>query len=272
MYKYLFLVFTTFLFFGCDSKSNSAEHSDIHKASFQQLLDDQGVHGALLIYDAQKKIYYSNDFQYAAQGFLPASTFKIPHALIALETETIKDDTFIFKWDGKKRDFPTWEKDLSMKEAFRTSCVPCFQEVARKIGFEKMNTYLNKLHYANMEFTAANVDSFWLQGESRISPFEQIDFLNRLYSKRLPILNINREKVIDYMRIEQTASYSFYGKTGWSYAADVNNGWMVGFLTNGQKIYYYALNISPNTNTDSSSFPATREKIVRAAFQQLNLM
>src|SRR6266849_2719690 len=36
---------------------------------------------------------------------LPASTFKIPHALIALDTGVITDKT-LMKWDGAKKDFP----------------------------------------------------------------------------------------------------------------------------------------------------------------------
>lgn len=272
MYRYLILVLTTILLFGCDSNSESEQRSNLHQAAFQKLLDQHQVQGAILIYDAQKKTYYANDYQWATQGYLPASTFKIPHTLIALETETVKGDTSLFKWDGKARDFPAWEKDLNFQEAFTLSCVPCFQEIARKIGFKQMKTYINKLHYPTMVFTEENLDSFWLQGESRITLFEQIDFLNRLYTKRLPVLNVNREKLLAMMRIEQTASYSFYGKTGLSDSAKGNNGWMVGLLTLGNKVYYYALNIEPKASSNSSSFPASREKIVRQAFQQLNLM
>jgi len=44
---------------------------------------------------------------------LPASTFKIPHALIALDTGVVSDSTTM-KWDGTKQDFPVWERDHTL--------------------------------------------------------------------------------------------------------------------------------------------------------------
>ena len=40
---------------------------------------------------------------------LPASTFKVPHALIALQTGVVDDKTVI-PWDGRTRDYEVWKK------------------------------------------------------------------------------------------------------------------------------------------------------------------
>ena len=71
-------------------------------------------------------------------GHLPASTFKIPNSIIALETGLIEDDSTLIKWDGDERRLPAWEQDLVFRDAFHYSCVPCYQEIARKIGEKRM--------------------------------------------------------------------------------------------------------------------------------------
>src|SRR6187431_2465309 len=95
------------------------------KPEFGKILDSLGVKGAVLIYDIKNKTYYSNDFAWTKMEILPASTFKIPNSIIALETGVIKNDSVIFKWNGEKRNFKKWEEDLTFKKAFQVSCVPC---------------------------------------------------------------------------------------------------------------------------------------------------
>lgn len=68
-----------------------------------------------------------------------------------------------------------WEKDLSFKDAFRISCVPCYQEIARKIGTIKMKEYLEKFEYKNMIFDSLTIDNFGLKEIQNISK-QQIDF------------------------------------------------------------------------------------------------
>ena len=53
-------------------------------------------------------------------GFLPASTFKIPHALIALETGVVADvDKEVIRWDGVPREIEEWNRDHTLRSAMR---------------------------------------------------------------------------------------------------------------------------------------------------------
>ena len=113
----------------------------------QVILDSSHVKGSVLLYDPQSDVYYSNDFEWAEKGKLPASTFKIPNSIIALETGIVQDENTILKWDGAKRNLQLWEQDLSFRDAFQYSCVPCYQEIARKIGEKKMREFLTKLDH-----------------------------------------------------------------------------------------------------------------------------
>jgi beta-lactamase class D len=119
---------------------------EVLKPEFGKILDSLKVKGAVLIYDVKNNTYYSNDFAWAKTGIIPASTFKIPNSIIALETGIIQNDSVIFKWNGEKRNFKKWEQDLTFKKAFQVSCVPCYQEIARKVGVKRMKTYLKKLN------------------------------------------------------------------------------------------------------------------------------
>src|SRR5262249_27428130 len=103
---------------------------------------------------------------------LPASTFKIPHALIALDTGVVTERT-VMKWDHEKKDFPAWERDHTLDSAIRSSVVWFFQRAARSIGRERELAHLRAFNYGSQTF-AREVDLFWLNGDLTISPREQI--------------------------------------------------------------------------------------------------
>src|SRR3954471_1342089 len=60
-----------------------------------------------------------------ARRTLPASTFKVPHALIALQTHVVTAASVI-KWDGSKRDFPRWDGDQTLESSLKRSVVWVF--------------------------------------------------------------------------------------------------------------------------------------------------
>jgi beta-lactamase class D len=128
---------------------------------------------------------------------LPASTFKVPHALIALDTGVVSDSTTM-KWDGTKQDFPVWEHDHTLDSAIKSSVVWFFQRAARSIGRDRELTHLRAFSYGSQTFSGP-VDRFWLNGELTISPREQIAFLKRMFSYQLPIARRHVDTVIAAM-------------------------------------------------------------------------
>ena len=97
----------------------------IQNEAFRDLFKESDLKGSVLIYDLQKNTYYSNDFGWAAQGQLPASTFKIVNSIIGLESGII-DDSVVFKWDGEQKWNKYWMQDLDLNHAFQYSCVSCY--------------------------------------------------------------------------------------------------------------------------------------------------
>jgi beta-lactamase class D len=113
----------------------------------------------------------------------PASTFKIPHALIALETGVITPET-VFRWDGTAHEFPSWRTDHTLASAIRASVLPFFRNTSRLIGKARMASRLLALAYAGDAFEGTG--DFWVNGDLAVSPREQLAFLQRFFDGKLP--------------------------------------------------------------------------------------
>lgn len=267
----VFWILLMSLSMSCQTKNSRDKETLVPE--FNKILDSLKVKGSILIYSFSDKTYYSNDFSWAKTGFIPASTFKIPNSIIALETGVIKNESDVFKWNGDERWNKKWEQDLTFKDAFRVSCVPCYQEVARKIGVERMKTYLNKINYKEMIFDSTTIDNFWLEGESKITQIQQIQFLKRFYFSELNISKRTTSIVKNIMLIEKTEDYTFSGKTGLSVKNDLYNGWFVGYFEVKNKVYFFATNLEPmKKEAASEDFYSARINATKQAFKNLNFL
>ncbi|WP_046246815.1 class D beta-lactamase [Hymenobacter terrenus] len=233
------------------------------------------LRGSFLLFDPQANRYTAYNAARCREGFLPASTFKIPNTIIGFETGVIRDTSQVFKWDGVRRTFGTWNRDMTLAEALRVSCVPCYQQVARVVGAKRYQQWLPKLRFGKMVVTAATVDSFWLVGPSRITQFEEIDFLRRLHANELPVSARSQHLTKQLLLLQQTPQYRLYGKTGWTSAGPRrNNGWFVGWLeqTSGP-VYFFALNLEPAPGLPADErFTAGRRVITEQILTELGLL
>lgn len=279
MNKALILPFLFFsLLFSCNKKEETHVEPDIQKTVYsqqdtiQKIIDDELLTGSILIYSAKDQTYFSNDFEAARIGDLPASTFKIPNAIIGLETGVIENEESIFEWDGQKRLFKSWEKTMNLKEAYKVSCLPCYQDMAAKIGVEKMKAELEKLNYGQMNVNSANVNEFWVRGDSKISPMEQIDFLQRLYYTQLPIKESTYNTMKSIMLLEDNEEYKLYGKTGWSNQDDDNIGWFVGYVEKEGNVYFFATKVRAQASFDMNNFLKVRKSVTMQSLHNLGIL
>ena len=246
--------------------------SQINKPEWQSFIDSSEVTGSILIYDLHNDTYYSNNFEWANKGNLPASTFKIANSIIGLESGVIESDSVIFKWDREKKWLKKWEQDLVLKDAFHFSCVYCYQDVARRIGEERMNYYLRKFNYGDMKVDSSNVDKFWLEGNSRISQMQQIDFLKRFYESKLPISERTEKIIKNLIVIEDKGQYKLSGKSGLSNSNEIYNGWFVGFIELKDKTYFFATNVEPKGEFEFDSFINKRMDLTLEAFKTMKII
>jgi beta-lactamase class D len=118
----------------------------------------------------------------------PASTFKIPHALAALDSGVLGNADVSFPFDGPlSAPAPdVWKRDHTLTTAMRYSVVWYFQRVATMLGAEREHAYLERFHYGNRD-SSSGLTTFWLDESLRISPEEQEQFLVGLYDDALPV-------------------------------------------------------------------------------------
>ncbi len=202
---------------------------------------EAGVPGVMVLKQAGDHPALVSDPERAKQGFLPASTFKVLNACVAQQTGVAAPDT-VLPWDGVKRSVAAWNADLTLAQAFRASSVPAFQQVARSVGRERMAWYVRACGYGNADIGGA-IDSFWLEGDLRISALEQVDFLERLRGGGMPFDPAVVRNVEEMMLTEQGPGWALYAKTGWAGRAGNNVGWWVGWLVRDGRTWYFALNI-----------------------------
>jgi len=121
-----------------------------------------------------------------AQATVPASTFKVPHALIALQTGVVTDPDALEKWDGVARWNKAWDRDHSLATSMRESVVWFFMRTAEAIGGERMRGFLVAMDYGNAK-VEGELTTFWLDdGSLRITGDEQLDFMTRMVRRELP--------------------------------------------------------------------------------------
>lgn len=188
--------------------------------------------GAVLIaVNAASGEVWRSDDRRAPERFAPCSTFKVAHALIALETGVLVGPADRIEWDGVQRSRAVTNRDHTLATAVQHSVVWYFQEVARRIGDARMRDWLARLGYGN-EDLSGGIDRFWLSSTLQISAEEQVDFLHRLAQRALPARTSSQQLVRALIRLEQRDGITLYGKTGTGgESADAPNlGWFIGWL------------------------------------------
>lgn len=208
---------------------------------------------------------YIYNLDRASKRFAPASTFKIMNSLIALETNVALDENLVIKWDGVERR-PEWNRDLNMREAFKVSSVPYYQELARKIGVVDMQKWLDSVKYGNKRI-GPKVDEFWLNDTLQITADEQVGLMKKLYFDKLPFSQRTQRIVRSMMLQEDSTNYKLYYKTGTHMPHSAGKrsilAWIVGFVEKREtqkgvvtkknetnyKPYFFAMNFETSDTT-----------------------
>lgn len=226
-----------------------------------------GVTGTFVLYDVDAGRFVGHNQARSKVRFIPASTFKIPNSLIGLAVEAVEGVDEILPYGGKPQSFAVWEKDMGLREAITLSNVTIYQELARRIGLERMRENVLKLGYGNGNI-GATVDTFWLEGPLKISAIEQARFLARLAQGQLPLPPDVQASVREIVLLEQGDNWRLYGKTGWENAPNSGIGWWVGWVKKDDHVYAFALNIDIQKATDAGK----RIEIGKASLAALGVL
>ncbi len=265
MSRWLVLCSLSFSLYACSPNNVHNEES------LQKIFDANKVVGTFGFYDnGQGDFTVYNLSRFKDSAYLPASTFKIVNSLIGLETGKIVNENMMIKWDGIERSRTECNKDLTMAQAFKVSCVPYYQEVARRIGKDTLQQFLDSMGYGSRYEKAVikTVDSFWLDNTVKITPDEQLGLVKKLYFDQLPFQKRTMRIVRDVMLQETNASYSLSYKTGWGFKENGNSiGWVVGWIVENRHPYMFVLNVEGPHDMDMFN---GRLKILNEIFDRLD--
>lgn len=186
--------------------------------------------GAMTVYQEDK----------AQERLAPFSTFKVLNALIALETGVLESEQTVIPWNGQVSPIEAWNRDHTMASAVSESVVWYFQEVARRIGAERMQRHLDAVGYGNRDISGG-IDRFWLSSSLLISDLEEMEFIRRLYREELPFSPRVMQTVKRVIVLEEKNGRILSGKTG--SAASGKIGRFVGYVETGEDTYVFAVHI-----------------------------
>lgn len=231
------------------------------RADWSTFFSDADARGTIVVVDARAKteVMFVYDGLRASRRYTPASTFKIPHSLFALEAGILRDEFQIIPWDGVKRWMETWNEDQNLRSAMRNSALWVYEQFATKLGDKAETDYMRKIGYGNA--VATGDKPFWVAGDLAISANEQISFLRRLYRNDLPFRVEHQRLVKDVMINEAGRDWILRAKTGWSGKI----GWWVGWVEWPTGPVFFALNIdTPNRMSDVAKRQDITRKILRS--------
>ncbi|HEX8315496.1 MAG TPA: penicillin-binding transpeptidase domain-containing protein [Flavisolibacter sp.] len=237
---------------------------------------DCDLKGSTTIYDLRNNRWLFTDSLDATVETLPASTFKVINLLIALETGVIKDENDTVRWVGSTDTAlygyrPEIYRDMSVRKAFQESAGWVFIELAKKVGKERYQRYLNLRQYGNGNLTEREVD-FWNFGAFAISPKNQVQFLVKVYEGKIPFSRRNVEILKRVMITEQTSSFTIRSKTGWTRVEGKDWGWWIGYVEQKDNAYFFATRVTKDRSIKNERFGSCRKEITKEILRQLNVL
>jgi beta-lactamase class D len=185
------------------------------------------------------------------QRFAPESTFKIALSLMGFDSRILKDELHP-EWQYKKEYelyLNVWKYPHNPRTWIRDSCVWYSQVLTQKLGMSRFKNYVDAFHYGNQDVSGDKgqnngLTNAWLSSSLAISPTEQIQFLQKIVNKKLPVSPkaLTMTKGILYIQ-ELAGGWKLYGKTGTGEQLMKKHGWFVGWIEKDNRIVTFANHI-----------------------------
>ncbi|MDX1924734.1 MAG: class D beta-lactamase [Rickettsiaceae bacterium] len=212
-----------------------------------------------------------------ATRYAPQSTFKIALSLIGFDSGLLKDETHPL-WslpDGQDPYINVCKEDHDPRTWMRDSCLWYSRILTNKLGMEKFQDYVTKFSYGNMDLSGDKgqnngLTQAWLSSSLKISPEGQVDFLQKVVDRKLPISSRGYNKTKKIMFIQEMAGgWKLYGKTGNGAQfdkdgnkTDLQHGWFTGYIEKDNRRIVFASHIADKEKQSTfASFRARNEAL-----------
>ena len=183
--------------------------------------------------------------------YAPMSTFKITLSLIGFDSGILADEMHPV-WPFKEgyvdwRD--VWKQDQTPKSWMKESCVWYSQVLTTKFGMKKFQAYVTKFDYGNKDLSGDKgqnngLTNAWLSSSLQISAIEQVAFLEKMLTGKLPIKPHAIAMTKNILFVEELKNgWKFYGKTGMGSLINIDgtknpdlyHGWFIGWIEKGDR-------------------------------------
>ncbi|WP_167956758.1 class D beta-lactamase [Anaerosporobacter faecicola] len=211
----------------------------------------EGVNGCAVIYDTEKNQEYQvYNKDMCMTRVSPFSTFKIISTLIGLNNTILNNVESTMGYDGTKYPVKQWNADLSLKEAFQSSCVWYFKKVIDQAGQDIVEKEVKNLGYGNCDCTEwagsginpmEDTNGFWLASSLKISPLEQVDVLRAIVEGKTIYSKEDVTILKEIMETTMSNGDIIYGKTGHGLSGE---NWFVGFANKDNRLIYFAVYVA----------------------------
>ena len=232
----------------------------------------QGLNGGAVIYLPNENKYQIYNENVCNTRRSPCSTFKIISSLIGIKNGVISEENSVRRWSGETFWNDKWNRDIGFKDAFQTSCVWYFRKITDELGPETIQEELDKLNYGNRDISDwegrlnnnnsnRSLTGFWIESSLKISPKEQVEVLERIFSNDSSYKEQELALLRDAMLITDSGlpDVKIYGKTGFGKTSGiVADAWFTGFADMGKEKSYFCVYLGETDNRDFSSADAKR--------------
>lgn len=244
----------------------------VEQDEWGQLFEDENVVGTFAVREVGSGQTLVWDRDRAERARLPASTFKILNSMVILQTQVVGGVDELVPWDGVEREIEVWNRDHSLRSGIEVSAVWMYQALAREVGAARMAEWVAAADYGNTDI-GGGIDDFWLRGDLRISPLEQLDFLERMITGGLPFDDDVVADVREIIVREQGDGWSWSHKTGTALAAEPTLGWLVGATDFDDRSWVFAMNVDldgPELATQID--PQVRQTLTRRLLEDVGAL
>jgi len=213
-------------------------------------------------------------------GRSPCSTFKVPLALMGYDVGILKNE-HTPAWDylaEYKSNRPEEQKKIDPTSWEGLSVVWYSQKLTRSMGMSAFHKYVNQFQYGNKDVTGdAGKDNglteAWLMSSLKISPDEQVAFIQKLLQRKLGVSERAyemTEKVLPKFPAED--GWTLTGKTGSGFQRKAdgtldrarNEGWFVGWAIKGERRVIVVEQLLDKTPQEGYGGPRSRALMIQA--------
>ena len=228
--------------------------------------------GCMLFADGTGKPL-SAEGECAAQ-LTPASTFKIPLALMGYDSGFLVDEqlpALPFK-PGDADFLPEWRETATPNRWMTYSVIWYSQRLTEWLGEARFQHYVDRFDYGNRDLSGNQgkhdgLTQAWLSSSLTISPQEQARFLGRMVSGKLPVSAQTLQYTANILKVSEIDGWQIHGKTGMGYPKKLDGsldrdqqiGWFVGWASKPGKQLIFVHTLVQKPGKQFASLKAKEE-------------